>query len=310
MRLSIEPKLTREFSQLHPMKKRLTSLLLLGGVLAIGWMAMRAPRVQEPVAQVTGGHAVSTPATIMTPPAVVAAVDAPLTVNATPDLVGQITTALRSGSTTERDRAWQQLLPELVRTDPSAAGHLALAWEQGAMRDELLERTIRLWSETDIGGTLTWLTSLLDQGDRDLAALSATTQVAQTDPAGALELAQSLRIGLDDGRFERMAQLWAEEFPQDAVDWATAQPAGALRDKLLIRIVHVRAQQDPPEAARLATAQFAPGANRDNAILTVIRHWAVRDQAAATLWAGSFDSGSLRDRAFSEIRNAGVRLQM
>lgn len=292
------------------MKKLLTLLLFTGAVVAISWMATRAPRVQQPVAQVAAGRTALTTAAVAVPPAMVVPVDASPAGTAPPDLVSQITTALRSGSTAERDRALQQLLPQLVRAEPAAAGHLALAWEQGAMRAELLERTIRLWSETDIGGTLTWVTSLLDQGDRDLAALSATTQVAQTDPAGALELAQALRIGLDDGRFERMAQLWAEEFPQAAVDWATAQPAGALRDRLLTRIVHVRAQQDPLAAARLATAQFAPGANRDNAILTVVRHWAVRDQAAATLWAGSFDSGSLRDRAFSEIRNAGALQQM
>ncbi len=292
------------------MKPLLTSLLIAGAVVAIGWMAMRAPRLPEPVAQSAGGSPVLVAAEVIAIPVVIDPVAASPTDLPAPDLGSQITAALRSGSAAERDRAMQQLLPQLVRADPAAAGHLALAWEQGAVRDELLERTIRLWSETDIGGTLTWLTSLLDQADRDLAALSATTQVSRTDPASALELAQILRIGLDDGRFERMAQLWAEEYPEAAVDWATAQPTGVLRDKLLTRIVHVRAQQDPVEAARLASVQFAPGANRDNAILTVVRHWAVRDQAAATLWAGSFDSGSLRDRAFSEIRNAGAHLQM
>lgn len=220
------------------------------------------------------------------------------------DLAAQITRALNSGSALERDHALNVLLPRLVAADPAAAGHLALAWEAGLLRDELLRRVIGLWAENDIGGTLTWLTSLLDSADRNLASAASTTQVARSDPAGALDLALALRVGLDDGSFERMAQLWTEEHPADAVKWAINQPRGPVRDRLLARVAHVRAQQEPAEAARLVLDHMAPGTARDAAVLSVVRQWAIRDPAGAALWVDRFPPGPLHSQAVGELETA------
>lgn len=194
-----------------------------------------------------------------------------------------------------------QLLPRLVRQDPAAAGHLALAWEAGPLRDELLAQVIRLWTEQDVGDALTWLTSLLDPADRRAAAVVMVNTVAQSDRAGALDLVRYLKVGLDDGSAERMAQLWAEEEPQAAIGWVIRQPAGTVRDRLLARIVHVRAQQDPAEAARLVANEFSPGSIRDQATLAVVRQWAMRDVFAASAWVGAFPAGPLRESAVAEL---------
>ncbi len=221
------------------------------------------------------------------------------------NLATQLTLALRSDSAIGRDHALNQLLPRLVSEDPSAAGHLALAWEKGPLRDELLAQFIRLWTDQDVGGALTWLTSLLDADDRRIAALAMVNSVAQSDRAGALDLARFLQVGLDDGSAERMAQLWTEEDPRAAVDWAIRQPSGPIRDRLLTRIVHVRAQQDPAEAARLVAHEFAPGPVRDHATLAVVRQWALRDTYAASTWVGAFPAGPLRESAVAELASAG-----
>jgi hypothetical protein len=284
--------------------KRVLPFLLLGGMLVLAWWWLRRPSPDAP--SVSSERAVA--ASARSAPAVVAAPIAPVAraeeSAPTSDLAAQITRALNSGSAAERDHALDVLLPRLVATDPAAAGHLALAWEAGLLREELLSRVIRNWAEQDIGGALTWLTSLLDSADRSLASVASTKQVARTDPSGALDLALALRVGLDDGSFERMAQLWAEEHPADAVNWAVNQPHGPVRDRLLARVAHVRAQQEPAEAARLVFDHMAPGTARDAAILAVVRQWALRDHAGAALWVDQFPAGALRAQAVGELDTA------
>lgn len=216
-------------------------------------------------------------------------------------LADELAASLRQTTPAARDHALFELLPRLVQRDPSAAGHLALAWEPGALRDELLGQTIRQWTERDVRGAVTWLTSLLDPSDREVAANAMMDAVATSDPAGAIELANVLHLGLADGRVERVAQLWTEQDPRAAIDWALGQAPGLVRDRLLGRMLHVRAQQEPMEAAMLAVAQFPPGNTRDEAVSAVIRQWAVRDFPAATAWASGFAAGPLQARLFQEI---------
>ena len=67
-------------------------------------------------------------------------------------LTEEITHALRDGSTTAQDRAFNELLPRLVLHDAAMAGRLALAWEPGVLRDNFLRHVVRLWSTVDVGG--------------------------------------------------------------------------------------------------------------------------------------------------------------
>lgn len=289
--------------------KRALPFLLLGVALGLTWWWLKRPSPDESaIASAPAETASARPAT-----AIIPAPASPAALSEEParsdDLTAQITRALNSGSATERDHALNVLLPRLVAADPAAAGHLALAWETGLLRDELLSRVTRRWADQDIGGALTWLTSLLDSADRNLASVASTNQVARADPAGALELALALRVGLDNGSFERMAQLWAEEHPTDAVNWAINQPPGPVRDRLLARIAHVRAQQEPAEAARLVLENMAPGGARDAAVLSVVRQWAVRDYAEAALWVDGFPPGTLRTHAQSELGTAQKLIQ-
>ena len=215
----------------------------------------------------------------------------------------ELARALR-GDAADRDRAFHLLLPALIARDPALAGHLALAWEPGAVRDELLRQFVRQWAATDLGGTLTWLTSLLDETDRQNAATALTAQVAQDDPAGAIELAQLLHVGVADGSLEHRVQLWTEEKPREVLDWIVRRPADPLHDRLLARIAWTRAQREPAEAAGLVLNHMTPGDARDEALLGVVRQWAVRDPAPATAWVAQFPAGPLHSRALAELATA------
>jgi hypothetical protein len=216
-------------------------------------------------------------------------------------LVNEIARALRTGNETDRARAFTALLPELIAMSPRDAGLLAEEWEAGPLRDELLSSVIRLWTATDFAGAMTWLAGLESRRDRRNAAEAGAAEIARTDPAGAIEVSQIFQAGIGDGSLEHLVQIWTEESPREAVDWAVGRPAGLQRDLLLARIAYVRAQQDPLEAATLAVDFMTPGPVRDGAIAAVARQWAVRDPAAASAWVGQFPAGSLRTRSIAAV---------
>jgi hypothetical protein len=286
--------------------KTLPRILVLAGLFTVGLLVgLRPPEVAKPVLASFS----PAPSSLARLPALPrpTAFDVPAGGSARPSAEVELTRALRSGSAADRDRALQVLLPDLIARDPSLAGHFALGWEPGPVRDELLREVIRQWAATDIGGVITWTTSLLNEADRQTVARAATGQVAQDDPAGAIELAQLLRVGLDDGSVERMAQLWTEEKPREAVEWIARRPADAVRDRLVARIAWTRAQSEPAEAAGLVLAHMTPGEARDDALLGVVRQWAVRDPAPATAWVAQFPAGALHARALAELATAAKR---
>lgn len=283
--------------------KRLLPVVLLAGVM-VGLIIhfRRPPTLTEPPATVTTAtpaEAAAHPFPLL--PAASGGLPSPAKHPAS--LSDEISRALRSGSTAARDRAFNALLPELIAQNAPEAGRLAEAWESGPLRDELIRQITRHWSAADIGAAVAWLAGL-ETGDQGHAVQAATAQVAQTDPAGAIELAQAFHLGTGDGSLEHLAQLWAEEKPREAVAWIISQPAGLPRDRLLARIAHVRAQQDAVEASRLVLNHMTPGDARDAALLAVVRLWAVRDPAGAATWVGQFPPGPLHTRALTELETA------
>ena len=216
-------------------------------------------------------------------------------------LVGEIVRALRSEDGSAQERAFNQLLPALIAANAADAGRLAEEWEPGPLREELLRQVTRQWTAVDFAGAMTWLAGLESRRDQRDAAEAGVRELARTDHAGAIEVAQVFQVGTGDGSLEHLAQIWAEESPHEAVDWILGRPAGPQRDLLLARIAYVRAQSDPVEAATLAVDFMTPGAARDQAIAAVSRQWAVRDPLAAAAWVERFPPGPLRRVSLTEV---------
>jgi hypothetical protein len=266
-------------------QNNLPVLLLAGGVAGIALLFIASEPDLAPA---------SVTKTAPAPPdrgATIVVSSSPAQARACPATAGAIEYALHRGTTADRENAFYELLPRLMAGDPAAAGRLALAWEPGRRREELLREVVRLWAAADPGSLITWQTSLPDPADRALAAEAMTAQVAQTDPAGALELAWLLRVGLEDGRIERQAQLWTEEEPAAAIAWVRTQPTGNLRDRLLARIARVRARSNPTEATGLLLTYMSPGNERDEALLAVVGEWTRRNAANAAAGTGQFPGG-------------------
>lgn len=199
-------------------------------------------------------------------------------------LVLEITRALTVES--DRERALHEWLARLSALDPAAAQRLVMDCPAGPNRTDLLRHLARHWSDHDIGSALDWLATL-PASDRMTAAEAMLAQVAQTDPAGALSLAELFCVGLDDGRAERIVQLWTEESPAEAFDWLRHRPAGPTRDLLVARAAWARAQAEPAAAAELVFELMPRDEQRDDALAGVLRHWVVREPAVAARWLHS-----------------------
>jgi hypothetical protein len=119
--------------------------------------------------------------------------------------------------------------------------------------------------------------------ERSDAIAAVVNEVGRTDTAGALDLAQALRSGMDDGTLEHRLQIWTEEAPADAIAWVKAQPSGAPRDRLLARAAYVRVQSNPAEALELLQLMSADPAN-EHVTRSVLKLWQQRDPAGATIW--------------------------
>ncbi len=125
---------------------------------------------------------------------------------------------------------------------------------------------------------------------------------ADFDPPAALALALDLKLDpLSGALLPNLAQQWAARDFSAALVWAEGLPEGELRDQVYSRLTYERARKDPVGAARLLAGIRPVGTEREEATLTVVHAWAMRDPAGAHAWVESLPAGSLRERARAEL---------
>ena len=165
----------------------------------------------------------------------------------------------------------------------------------------------REWARNNPADAAAWLTNAPDGRQRVAVAEIVCPQLAQTNAAAAVKLAENcLGEGANDSAqylLDNMAQQWASQDLQAASAWALAKPAGEQRDRLLQRIAIAESSANPAQAARLISEQMSPGPTQNEAAISVIYQWAQQDATAAMAWAESFPAGDLRDRAIKEVKN-------
>jgi hypothetical protein len=137
---------------------------------------------------------------------------------------------------------------------------------------------------------------------RETVAEIVCPHVAQFDPPQAVSLAETF-ASVSSPLHENMVQQWAEQDAAAAYAYATNKPAGDPRDRLLNRVAFVIAKENPARAAKLVAEEILPGGLQDEAAISVIHQWALRDAQAAAAWAQLFPNGALRDRAIKEVQN-------
>jgi hypothetical protein len=112
---------------------------------------------------------------------------------------------------------------------------------------------------------------------------------------------------VDPGLLASLVNQWAIHDFDGAHAWIKTQETGVWRNDMLARLAYLRAQTDPLAATRLAVADISPGPARDEAMISVLHQWALRDSETARAWADSFRDDGLKTRALAEIQGLQTR---
>ena len=233
-------------------------------------------------------------------------VSPPASAPASGEILAQLTSELRqafaSTNLEVREFALTNLLPALVLKDAPAAARLAETITDEDLREAALRLVAQLWAAQDSPGALAWAAALADPGERDAALSDVCLQVARTDPAEAVRMRERfVPDNVPNLVLEGLTQQWAEKDLSAALAWTLARPQSGQRDELIARLAFVESQTAPAEAARLAVEQMSPGQPQNEAVMSVLRQWALRDPAAANSWAQQFPESPLRERALLEL---------
>jgi hypothetical protein len=175
------------------------------------------------------------------------------------------------------------------------------ALEDEGERAALFARSVEKLVKLDPAAALTWASALPDESERNLVLKSVCAEIAQSNPAAAIDAMERFGVLDDRSSIENFAQLWSINDISAATAWASAKPPGEPRDRLLARIAIVRADTEPSEAAEFLVKNVNPGEAQTEAAISILHRWALRDWDSARQWMDKFPEGPLRERAQNEI---------
>lgn len=98
----------------------------------------------------------------------------------------------------------------------------------------------------------------------------------------------------------------AKDDPVAAAAWAKEEGDPLLRERLVVGVATVWADEDPIRAAEFLLESVPAGQAQENAVLGIVQRMAAKDLAAADEWVGRFPDG-VRERAVAELRRIRQR---
>lgn len=179
----------------------------------------------------------------------------------------------------------------------------ALSREDMNERQMLVRELLCAWAVRDPDAALEWVSCLKDLSLLRSSRSTVCLALAEKDPRRAISLALAYGAEDDDSALlESLTMQWCEIEPETVLDWARTQPPGEWRERMLARVSFVLSKSEPEKAAELVCG-LIPGSLQDEAVMTVLHQWALKDAAAALRWANEFPDPVLRERAIAEISN-------
>ena len=195
-------------------------------------------------------------------------------------------------------RSARSQLPKLpsgpeAAPEPATTGPLELPEDPDQLRE---------WARQNPEEALVWLRTAVAGEARDTVVEMVCARVAESHPAEAVSLAERYSGGCSN-LLENLVHQWADQNEPAAMAYALSKPPGEERDRLLSRVALTRSKEDPADAAKLVVEWISPGAVQNEAAMSVLHQWGLRDPKAALAWAQLFPEESLRDRALTEMWN-------
>lgn len=191
----------------------------------------------------------------------------------------------------------RRLIPdhETIDSDP-----LELPEDNDALRD---------WAREHPEQALAWLPGADVNERRDIVVEIVCARIAESDPAGAVLLAERYTTA-SGNLLENLIHQWADQNVAKAKFYALSKSCGPDRDRLLSRVALVEAKINPAEAANLVVNSISPGEIQAEAAISVLHQWALADPDAAAAWATLFPDEGLRDRAINEVAAAKMLVEL
>ena len=200
----------------------------------------------------------------------------------------------RMSSTNERDLASRLLVARWVQTDPEAALNFAMA-NRGY--EYVADDVFQTEAASDPTAALQRAKAITNPDLRYQALLGVLSFMADTDPAGALQLTQGLGDFPGNEPLSNVIyRQWATNDPQAAA--LAAMQAGGDNSwrSPLFQVARTWATEDPMAAANWSIGLTDPQAQA-RSIAQVMRQWAREDVSAAANWVNSLPPGSSYDAA-------------
>lgn len=193
----------------------------------------------------------------------------------------------------DRELASRLLIARWVQSDPNAALQFA-ASNRGFeyVADDVFEQA----ASADLDGALQRAKSLPSADLRYMALRGVLSFMADTNPAGALQLSQSLGdFPGNEPLSSVIYRQWAANDPQSAALAAAKENVDGWRSPVG-QVVRTWAGQDPAAAANFSLSLSDPSA-QSRSISQVMRQWAREDPTAAANWINALPQGSSHDAA-------------
>jgi hypothetical protein len=216
-------------------------------------------------------------------------------------LAEETLSALQSANNEERRIALDTLLPDLIRKDLNAAAELVKGLEPWACAEEATALLLDHWAESDAMAAAAWCVRL-DRGEERSRWLSrVSAKLAGRDPAAAMSILEAHHLSSDLTASGTVLHHWARGDLDGASEWISRQSNRELRDASWNRIAMSLAESNPAEAATLAAEKIEDATQQEEAVISVLHQWILRDRKAAAAWVALFPYDSLRQRAVEEF---------
>lgn len=214
-----------------------------------------------------------------------------------------VAAALGSADREKAATALEVLLPDLAKRDVAVAADLARDLEPWAQRQQALLLVANAWADSDPEAGAEWCRNLGDPEEQLYCLRALCNRLATTDPARAMTLVDK-RGGVDTNALAQdIMQHWPRKDLKAAMAWVENRRDPEQKDSLWNHLALSLAEVDPQQAANLAAERIVSERIQDEAVISVVHQWVLKDRKAAAEWVELFPEGPLRERARGELIN-------
>jgi hypothetical protein len=201
-----------------------------------------------------------------------------------------------------KSEVFESLVTAWGRLDPRAAVAYAQSLPETSLRERAITAALTGWAKADLAGLREWKADLLPTALKLQANGAVVTEMAETNPEQAFDMAFSGKVVDHMPDFPALQSLfnkWVERDPLRAAQRAEGLSHTMWRSISLQNVASEWAKRDPQSAAQWL--QQLPSDRYDSKFLApVLQVWARKDADAVYGWLAQQPSGKERDRLVRE----------